>query len=418
VKRGDHALKLAPGTWRYVLSRGPEFSYAAGEIEVLPGEETELGAVLARVVPTPGFICGEFHQHSSGSLDSTASVEDRVLSNLVEGLDFAVSSDHDIATDFGPVIEGLGVRDLLASVAGVEVSPLYGHFGVYPVRQVSAVSRGAPTLAYRSEDGEVEAYLDGATLLPMLRNFGEVRIVQSNHPRDSTGYFDRFNYDRETGAADDDFSFDFDTMEVINGEDCLQFQDWLSFIAHGHRVIGVGNSDTHGRNSPPGIPRNYIASAVEDPGALTEESIVTATLAGDVVVSSIAYLEVGGPARPWVVHTSLETYEAPVRVLTPPWAEATELLVIRNGEVWETYDIGGGEGEVTDFDGPVVLTPEDGVDSWFVFLTRSAERATVVYPGERIFAFSNPIFLDVDGDEVFTFPAYRPLDEGTMPFCR
>ena len=92
--------------------------------------------------------------------------------------------------------------------------------------------------------------------------------------------------------------------------------------------------------------------------------------------------------------------------------------MIRNGVVFDTYDIGGGQGEVTDFDGPVDLMPEDGADSWFVLLAQSEERAQVVYPGERIFAFSNPIFIDADSDEVFTPPPYRPMDENTTPFCR
>lgn len=417
VLRGTHTVRVAPGTWRYQVSRGSEFTHATGELEVAAGEEVTLTAQIERVVPTPGYIAGEFHQHSTASLDSEASATDRVLGNLAEGVDFAVSSDHDIATDFTPIIEELGARDLIATVAGVEVSPIYGHFGAYPVRQTATVSRGAPPLAYKNEDGSIGAYLDGASLLEYLRNYEDVRLIQSNHPRDSTGYFDRFNYDRETGEADDDFSFDFDTMEVINGEECTQFQDWLSFIAHGHRVIGIGNSDTHGRNSPPGMPRNYIASPTDDPAELTEDSILDGTLAGDVTVSSVAYLEIGGEARPWQVHQAAQ-YEAPVRVLTPPWAEATELRVIRNGVLWETYEIGGGEGEVTDFDSGVALTPEDGADSWFVILALNPERAQAVYPGERIFAFSNPIFLDVDGDGEFTSPAFAPIDEASVPFCQ
>lgn len=417
VLRGAHTVRLAPAIWRYEVSRGNEFTVAQGEVTVQAGGTASLNAEIERVVPTPGYVAGEFHQHSTASLDSEVSVADRVLGNLAEGVDFAVSSDHDIATDFAPVIEELGARDLIASVAGVEVSPIYGHFGAYPIRQRDTVSRGALTLAYKNEDGSVGAYLDGLSLLTALREYEDVRLIQSNHPRDSTGYFDRHNYDRDTGLADDDFSFDFDTMEVINGPDCLQFRDWLSFIARGHRVIGVGNSDTHGRNSPPGLPRNYVASPTDNPAELTEESILDATLSGDLVVSSIAYLEVGGPARPWAVHTASD-YEASVRVLTPPWAEATELVVLRNGVVWETYEIGGGEGEVTDFDGPVALTPEDGADSWFVLLARSPERARVVYAGERIFAFSNPILLDADGDGVFTAPPYTPLDEASAPFCQ
>ena len=91
--------------------------------------------------------------------------------------------------------------------------------------------------------------------------------------------------------------------------------------------------------------------------------------------------------------------------------------MIRNGVIWEGYDIGGGDGQITDFDSTLVLTPEEGKDSWFVFMVQSDERASVVYPGKRVFAFSNPLFIDADGDEVFTSGDYRSMEEGRLTFC-
>lgn len=426
VLRGAETATLPAGTWSWEASRGMEYTAAQGEVVVEDEGEATVSAQLERVVPTPGFVAGEFHQHATASLDSEVPVRDRVLSNIIEGVDFAVASDHDIATEFQPVIEELGATDLISSLAGTEVSPLFGHFGAYPVRADRYLpGRGALLLAYKDADGNVGRYNNGAELIAAMRDELGAELIQSNHPRDSTGYFDSFHWDREqaVASADAGFSAGFDTMEVINGPACPQLQDWFALLNQGYRVVGVGNSDTHNLSSPAGFPRNYIPAPSDAPESLTERQIIDGIKSGDAVIAASAWLEFGpdapgdpNGARPGrVIPAASITID--VRALTPPWSEVKHLVIVRNGAVIDALAIGGGEEAVVDFDGPVTLEAEEGEDAWFVIIAYGDQPASAVYRGEAVFAIANPFFLDADQDGVFTAPGLLPLPTEGLPFC-
>jgi len=423
VLRGTDTVRLPAGTWNWEASLGMEYTAVSGEVTVTDGGTHPVAAELEHVVPTPGFAAGEFHQHMTASLDSDVQVADRLRSNLGEGVDFAVSSDHDIATDFQPVIDALGVQDLIASLSGTEVSPTYGHFGAYPVAaDPFKPSRGALVLSYHKDDGTVGRYEDGASLIAAMRTLLGAQLIQMNHPRDSTGYYDSFAFDRTMAATEArrGFSLDADTMEVINGPECPQILDWFALFNQGFRIVGVGNSDTHSLGKPPGYPRNYIPSTAARPQDLSHQAIIDGVKSGDVVISAAAWIEFGPGApddpdavRPGRLHTAAST-TIDVRVLTPPWAEVNHLAVVRNGLIVETLDIGGGPEAIVDFDGPITLET-DGTDAWFAFLAWGDTRASAVYRGRQVFAIANPFFLDADGDGSFTAPGPGPI-EGTGIF--
>ena len=50
-------------------------------------------------VDTGDYIGADLHLHSGGSLDSSMSTEDRILSSVAEGLEYAVSTDHNFIVD-------------------------------------------------------------------------------------------------------------------------------------------------------------------------------------------------------------------------------------------------------------------------------------------------------------------------------
>ena len=87
---------------------------------------------------------------------------------------------------------------------------------------------------------------------------------------------------------------------------------------------------------------------------------------------------------------------------------------MRNGLTVETLDIGGTKEALVDFDGPVTLETS-GEDAWFHLIACGGESETV-YPGKPIFAFSNPYFLDADGDGLFTAPG-TTLESTPAVFC-
>ena len=91
-------------------------------------------ADLVRSVDTTGWLAGDYHQHSQGSIDSPVPIEKRVIENLAEGIEFAAATDHDNITDYRPYITRLHAEPFLNSVIGDEVSVNgIGHFNAYPL---------------------------------------------------------------------------------------------------------------------------------------------------------------------------------------------------------------------------------------------------------------------------------------------
>ncbi|GIW41133.1 MAG: hypothetical protein KatS3mg076_1710 [Candidatus Binatia bacterium] len=135
--------RIRPGTYTIYVSRGIEYTIQKLENVVVPsGGTVELAASLRRVVDTTGYMSADFHIHSGRSLDSSAPFEDRVRSFAGEGLEVMVSTDHDITTDYEPVIKKLGLRDFIAAIPGTEIttsvsqppyaSNAWGHINAWP----------------------------------------------------------------------------------------------------------------------------------------------------------------------------------------------------------------------------------------------------------------------------------------------
>jgi hypothetical protein len=117
-------ITLPPGTYEVVFSRGLEYSIDRQFFTVYPGAETQVVGHVNRVVDTSGFVSADFHVHGGNSPDSGVMLDDRVMSYVGEGVEFLSSSDHDVLTDYGPVIRSLGLEPLIHTQVGVESSPL------------------------------------------------------------------------------------------------------------------------------------------------------------------------------------------------------------------------------------------------------------------------------------------------------
>lgn len=234
---GTAGTALRPGTYRVYASRGIEYDLPSQTVTIEAGQTATLGFTVTQVAKTPDWISGDFHVHSVKSVDSDMSLEDRVSSYAVEGVDFLSSTDHNYVTDFTPTIEGLKLQDWVRSVVGLELTSLeMGHFNGFPlVLQPGPVQHGSFRWFFRPP-GELFAQLRGLGVDP------QKTIVQVNHPRDTIlGYFNAFNIGTYTGtpipatsaiALDTsvqpdgskspydptNFSMDFDAMEVFNGK--------------------------------------------------------------------------------------------------------------------------------------------------------------------------------------------------------
>lgn len=222
----DTTVEVEPGRYEVTASHGPTWSTGTQIIEVTSGLEARVNLTVQREVDTTGWISGDFHLHAEASFDSGMKFAERLRRILIEGIDLAVSTDHDIVADYGPAVRALGAQNRIKTGIGVEMSSLeLGHFIAFPLSydRLKIPDHGAPDWTC----------LDGPGLLSLLQSRiadpkGGVRIMA--HPRD--GFIGHISQIGLNGTATaralsllekqnvllSRTSCEIDAMEVFNGK--------------------------------------------------------------------------------------------------------------------------------------------------------------------------------------------------------
>ena len=225
---GEGMVDLPAGRYEIYVSRGFEYSIAHwDEVEVRAGQVVPLQAALIHEVDTTGFVSGDFHVHARPSVDSGFALEERLKSYLAEGVEYAVSSDHDILTDYQPIIHKLSAEAFVQTDVGVETTTLdFGHYNGYPMKFDAGdpAWHGAPPWYGLGLDAVFAGMRERRAEGLAVQDF----IVQANHPRDGImGYFSQiglsgYDLERKTpgmmmcGPQTEVAPCDFDTVEVMN----------------------------------------------------------------------------------------------------------------------------------------------------------------------------------------------------------
>ncbi len=223
---GQGEVEIEPGRYQLVVSRGPEYSVARIDVEAVSGRVQTVEAVLRREVDTGGWISGDFHLHAEPSFDSGLKLATRVTNAIVEGLELAVATDHDVVTDYAPTVRDLRAEQWLKTAIGVELSTLeLGHFIAFPLSYDRNLipDNGAPDWSCK----------DGPALMDELdehirADADGVKIMA--HPRDGfIGYISQLGVNPFDLTRTPDFleagnvllsrsTCDFDAMEVFNSK--------------------------------------------------------------------------------------------------------------------------------------------------------------------------------------------------------
>lgn len=424
VLRGDAELRVPEGSYDVWVSHGPEWDAARYRVAIKASAETELRARLRHAIDTPGWISGDFHVHSATSLDSKVPMRDRVYQFVADGVDLIVATDHNVVADYAPVISELGVRDLLASAMGDEITTKqWGHFGAFPLpADDSEPGRGAIATGKRT----------AAQIFAGVRARASAALIDVHHPRllrGKLGYFALAELDLTTGRAKaPGFSFDFDAIEVLNGYQDSDRRtmdavigDWLSFLDAGKRVACTGNSDSHHLTfNLGGYPRNYVAT--DEPIARLEPAkiaaqvkaghsffttgpIVEATIAGksygdvaQVPAGTKLVLRVTVRAANWI-GVSRVTVIGPGNTVLASRAIPPSTAAVRLDDAIE-LDLPGDGYAIVRVDGDRPMAPNVGDENSFL-----------VYP----VALTNPIWIDRDGDGAIKPRAPYPPAPTTSP---
>jgi hypothetical protein len=329
--RGEATMPLPTGRYRILATRGPEYTIDEQSFDITPGSSRPVQLSLRHVVDTPGWVGCDFHVHARPSFDSPVLPEDRVISLIAAGVDFAVPSEHNAVGHYEPVLDALELRRDLATVPGVEITtarPSFGHFNIFPYP-----GPGVPPFR-RTTLKQIFTKARGGDL---------TRVLQVNHPRLKTiGYFDIVGLDTKTGRADRDWRDDFDSLEIYNGADAANrarveavLVDWLHLLELGHRFVGTGDSDSHRiQYQWAGYPRTYVALPREqagDTGAPIDNVALIASLkAGHAFVTSGPMVEatINGKGPGDTVMTAEHAARLHVTVRAASWIDVSEVEVM------------------------------------------------------------------------------------------
>jgi hypothetical protein len=210
--------------------------------------------------------------------------------------------------------------------------------------------------------------------------------------------------DPETGLRD----VDFDAVELLNGSWFPAYfktrEDWFSLLRQGVRWTGTANSDSHVLWEIVAAPRNFVRVADDRIEAFDEAAFVRAIREGRCFGSTGPLLDVRlGDAS---LGDRFEGRKGMLRVelRTASWVPVSELRVFVNGTLVATRALAGPA---------VVDLPLEFERDSFVTVEVQGEAAGVyaeVLPEHIPFAFSNPVFVDADGDGSWTPPGLERPD--------
>jgi hypothetical protein len=223
------------------------------------------------------------------------------------------------------------------------------------------------------------------------------------------GYFDLGKLDLGTGvAAREGFSWTFDTIEVFNGFELgrpdvvhKNLADWYALLDLGRIYTAVGNSDSHALISQwTGYPRTYVQA----PDPPTAAGVAQALKAGNALVTTGPFIELSvegaGPGQRVVARQG--SVRVDLKLRAAPWIDVRTVELLVDGETRASFDVAPEVETVERLRTTHDLSLER--DVWIIAIARGQRDLSRVLPGsrERPFAFTNPVFVDVDGDGKFT----------------
>jgi hypothetical protein len=216
--------------------------------------------------------------------------------------------------------------------------------------------------------------------------------------------------------------------------------DWFGLLDKDVRLTAVANSDSHESEDEAGYPRTYTPVSDDRPGYIPELDLVRAMKSQKALLTNGPMLDVkvGGKGLGETADGSSGKVSVQIAATAAPWIDLTSVSVIVNGETLRTFT--GSRAELAAlpaFDVDVAR------DSWIVVEARGDRSMwPVVTPLEvppiqlndavgsiagsfgidlnpfgnlqpkrigvvRPYAFTNPIFVDRDGDGVYRGPGVR-----------
>lgn len=411
TRTGKANLILPPGDYVLYAGRGFEWSVEQVNLKLQVGDHKSVKMALKREVNTEGWIAADSHIHTltySGHGD--AKIEERMLTIAGEGIELAISTDHNHHTDYAPSMEAMKLTDRFTPVIGNEVTTKRGHFNIFPIASGASVVNP-------EED-------DWAKLIPAMRATPGVKVITLNHPRDLHSAFMPFSdvqFNASTGKHRQAEALDIDAIEVITSGSLqsdikLLYRDWFALLNRGHHIAAIGSSDSHDVNRYIlGQGRTYVAANDADPSKIPLEEVWQSYKEGRLLVSMglLAKVRVNDRFEVGDLATGLgATIKVQASVHGPSWVTADHVALYANGIMIREQSIKdehrAGEKEVILWEIPkpahdvhlVVIATGPGVTEPYWKIPRPYQSSSKVFT-PRVIGSTNPIWIDGDGDGKF-----------------
>ncbi len=375
---GEVTVEVEPGRYSVLVHRGVRYELVQTEVVVEAGASETLELSLPVAYEAPGWWTADTHMHAAPSLDGKISMADRLLVSAATGVQVHVSSEHDVLADYAPLLEPMGLADVVVTVPCVEVSPvLRGHANLFPVSPDPLKPAGG---AWRWWLEPVETTTEQ---FERLREHHPDAVVQINHPF-SPGMPQMAGWEPGRIGRPELWYEGFGALEVVKGGVQEQRRAlYFDLLNRGLPVAAMGNTDSHAHTrNDPGVNITFVAVEAEEVGQITPEAFGEAIRNRRTIASNGPFLEMS--ISPGTTLTAAATLQ--VKAYSPSWIVVDRLQLVRDGEVIEVI-----EGTEASFE----LTSE--ADASFVVeaLGDTGMRPLV---GFAPWAISSPILLDLAGD--------------------
>ena len=439
-ERDPSEIALPPGRYRLIATRGLDWEAASASVDLRGPVARAVVApfALRPLAPIAGAVTADLHVHSEASDDGQATNEDRLRRFVADGVNVLVSTDHDNVADYAPALERVGLVGRVRVVQGVEVTGsgpsaaalwTIGHHNAWPIPyRAHAHRHGAPPSQNRAV---------GQLYAELRRSYG-VRVVQLNHPRptpkdvaegnENLAFFTHLSVGRPFDpslplddpeneplvrriGADGTRALDFDAIEVMNGDSWPQYlamrADWYALLRQGVRRTGTANSDSHSAAELVAYPRNYVLVGPEGDDPQRFDAALRAGRSFGTNGPRVRVLRVNGGGIGDTVAAERGKIRVEYEVDGAGFVPIDEVRVLVNGEI-----VHAGAERVGSLELPLArdgfVTLEAGVpldtDSERWIRAHPGLYSEAIAPGFVPAAFTNPVYVDADGNGRFDAP--------------
>ena len=246
-------------------------------------------------------------------------------------------------------------------------------------------------------------------------------IVQINHPRFKNpkgGYFNLRLNQESSQMEYPFFETAFDQMEVYNAivdrEDMevpsygpspqvdQNLKDWFGLLNQGIAIGGVANTDAHRYPGElPGYPRNYVLSDTDKPWEVDPTRVVDALKKKAVTASLGPFIRFSandGQVVGSTFSSQGDSVTLHLSVQAVPWIPVDRVEIIANGEVLHIFPVDESSERVRL---RKTIRVQSDQDTWYLVLVTSERPWKAPFTDFRSLAFTNPIWVDYDGNGYF-----------------